>query len=162
MPYPTLQDFLADLESKDQLRRVSEKVSPILEIAEIADRVSKSDTPAPSKHAQRTDPRHAHLGGRGLLFDSVEGSSIPLTINAYGSYRRVEMALGCEAGGFGELAERIGEVIKPEPPLGLVGKVKKGLELVKLASYAPKIGKGGICQEIVKTGSDIDLFCPRP
>ncbi|MFP4554996.1 MAG: hypothetical protein ACLFRT_14205, partial [Actinomycetota bacterium] len=80
-----------------ELRRVTAEVSPLLEISEITDRVSKSPAARASDHAPAFDPRHAELGGHALLFENVQGADVPLLINAFGSYRRMEMALGCEA-----------------------------------------------------------------
>ena len=41
-----LKQFIAALEAKDELMRVSIEVDPVLEITEIADRVSKTHGPA--------------------------------------------------------------------------------------------------------------------
>ena len=91
--YETTQDFINALDRAGELRRIKAPVSPVLEITEIADRVSKSRAPhLGSKGSQRTDPRQCHLGGSALLFENVAGSDIPVLINAWGSYRRVEMA----------------------------------------------------------------------
>ena len=158
MPYTTLRDYVAALESAGELSRVTAPVSPILEITEIADRVSKSAAPSVSPTASQTDPRHHTNGGKGLIFENVEGSKVPLGINLFGSYRRVEMALGCEDGGYEALADRVESLIKPEPPTGIMEKMQKGLELAKVASYAPKTVKKGLCQEVVKTGDEVDLF----
>jgi len=130
----------------------------MLEVTEIADRVSKSPAARESENAKTFDPHHHALGGKALLFENVEGSKMPLLINGFGSYRRMEMALDCEAGGFEALASRVEELVKPEPPTGIMEKVKKGLELAKIASFAPKVVKSGACQEVVKTGDQIDLF----
>jgi 4-hydroxy-3-polyprenylbenzoate decarboxylase len=161
--YENLRDFADALSRAGELKRISAPVSPVLEIAEITDRVSKSAAPnPPSESARRNDPRHAHLGGRALLFENVEGSDIPVLINAYGSYRRTEMALGCHdaghtPGGFDALAEKVGKLVKPEPPPTLLAKLQKIPELLELAKIPPKRVKSGICQEVVKTGPDIDL-----
>jgi 4-hydroxy-3-polyprenylbenzoate decarboxylase len=157
--YPTLRDFINALDSAGELHRVRAKVSPLLEITQIADRVSKSDAPHVSPHAMKTDPRHAHFGGKALLFENVEGSGLPLAINTFGSYHRMEMALGVtEAGGFDGLAEKVSRLIKPEPPTGLIEKMKKGLELAKIAGFAPKVVRTGLCQQVVKTGEQVNLF----
>lgn len=156
--YPTLRDFLEALEQAGELQRVSAKVSPLLEITEIADRMSKSPAAHVSEHARSFDPQHAHLGGKALLFENVEGSSVPLAINVFGSYRRMEMALGCTDGGFESLAAILAKLIKPEPPIGLIEKLKKIPELVKIASYPPKVVSTGICQQVVKTDAQVDLF----
>ena len=158
MGYATLQDFLEALDAAGELRRVEAEVDPILEISAIADRVSKTAAPNASEPARRFDPARAHLGGPALCFDRVKGSKMPLAINLFGSYRRMEMALGCTEGGFGQLAERIEQLIKPQPPAGLIDKMKKGLELAKIASFAPKIVKSGLCQEVVLKGDQINLL----
>lgn len=162
MTYPTLRDFVRALDKAGELHRVTTRVSPILEISRIADLISKSAAPTVSPAAQKTDPRFAHLGGKALLFENVEGSAFPVAINVYGSYRRMEMALGCDStsggGGFEALAEKVERLVKPEPPTGLMDKMKKGLEMAKLASFAPKYARTGACQEVVHTGDDVDLL----
>ena len=158
MSYGNLQEFVSALESAGELHRISASVSPMLEVTEIVDRVSKSPAARLSAHAKAFDPHHHALGGKALLFENIEGAKFPLLINAFGSYRRMEMALGCEDGGFEALAARVEALVKPEPPTGLVQKMKKGLELAKIASFAPKVVKSGACQEVVKTGDEIDLF----
>jgi 4-hydroxy-3-polyprenylbenzoate decarboxylase len=167
--YETMRDFVAALERAGELKRIAAPVSPVLEVAAIADRVSKSPAPhLPSASARRTDPRHHARGGHALLFENVEGSDIPVLINAFGSYRRMEMALGCNdagpgaaaghtPGGFDALAERLGRLIKPEPPPTLLAKLQKLPELLELARIPPKRVKTGICQQVVRTGKDVDL-----
>lgn len=156
--YAGLQEFLKALDQAGELKRISVEVSPILEITEIVDRISKSSAANVSEHAREFDPLHADLGGHALLFENVTGSKFPLAINTLGSYKRMEMALGTTDGGFEALAKTIGLLVKPEPPTGLMAKMKKGLELAKIASFAPKYVKSGICQQVVKTGNDVNLF----
>ena len=158
MPYPTLRDFVTALDSAGELHRIKAPVSPMLEITEITDRVSKSPAPSTSPVAAVTDPKHHQLGGKALLFENVTDSDIPLSINTLGSYRRMEMALGCEQGGFEGLAERIEALLKPEPPVGIMEKMRKGLELAKVASFAPKVVRSGLCQQVVHEGDAVDLF----
>lgn len=160
--YATLRQFVEALDAAGELHRITASVSPLLEVAEIADRVSKQPAPRQSEAASRFDPKHHQLGGKALLFENVEGAAMPLLINAMGSYRRMEMAIGCTDGGFEAVAERVQRLVHPEPPSGLLGKLKKLPELAKIASYPPRVVKGGACQEIVQTrdgnGPDPDLF----
>jgi len=167
MPHATLQDFVAAIERAGELKRIAAPVSSVLEVAEITDRVSKSPAANPSNHASAFDPLYRGQGGHALLFENVqtpEGpASVPLLINAFGSYRRTEMAFGVEGdephgGGFDGLAKRVEELVKPEPPARLMDKVKKGLELAKIAGLPPKVVKSGVCQEVVKTGDEVNLF----
>src|ERR1041385_8099602 len=141
MPYSDLQSFIAALDAADQLRRVRAEVDPVLEVAAIADRVSKS--PAPVGWVPKTDPVHGRQGGHGLLFERVKGSSIPVAINLFGSYERMRTALGCED--FEALAARVQKLVKPEPPTSFMEKMKMLPELAKIAGYSPKHVKRGIC-----------------
>ncbi len=154
MAYSDLRAFVEDLEAKDQLRRIQAKVDPVLELAEIADRVMKSPSPEGSAGAPETDPVHGGKGGRALLFENVIGSNLPVLINAFGSYARVRMALGCDD--LEALAQRVQQLIKPEMPTTLMAKMKKLPDLIKLAGFGPKVVKRGICQEVVHT-DDADL-----
>lgn len=163
MTYPNLQSFVEALEAAGELQRISVPVSSMLEVAEIADRVCKSPAISTSENAWAFDPHHCGLGGRALLFENVQtpegAAKFPLLINAFGSYRRMEMAMGCVDGGFDGLAERVASLVKPEPPSSLMEKIRKGVELAKVAGQAPpKVVKSGVCQEVVKAGDDIDLF----
>jgi 4-hydroxy-3-polyprenylbenzoate decarboxylase len=158
--YPTLRDFLAALEQAGELHRVRAAVTPKLEVAQIADRVSKSPAAHASAYARAFDPDGCGLGGKALLFENVEGSKFPLAINVFGSYHRMEMALGCAGpggGGFEALAGRITKLLRPEPAPTLLDKLKKLPELARLASYPPRVVGRGACQEIVKTGAEVDL-----
>jgi 4-hydroxy-3-polyprenylbenzoate decarboxylase len=160
MAHANLQDFVEALERAGELHRIKTQVSPLLEVTEIADRVSKSPAAHVSENARHFDPLHVGLGGKALLFENVQGSKFPLLINSMGSYHRMEMALGCHgpAGGFEALAEQVEALVKPEPPGSMMEKLKKGLELAKVASYAPKVVSGGACQEVVKLGDEVNLF----
>jgi len=125
MAYNDLQQFIDALDAAGELKRITAPVSATLEISAIADRVSKSPCPHVSEHARKFDPQHCELGGSALLFEQVEGAKFPLLINAFGSYHRMEMALGCEEGGFEQVATRLEDLVKPQPPVGLIEKVKK-------------------------------------
>src|SRR6478609_7371562 len=73
--YDGLNAFIDVLERRRELVRIRQIVDPHLEIAEIADRTMKA-------------------GGPALLFERPKGSRFPLLINAYGSRRRMSLALG--------------------------------------------------------------------
>lgn len=162
--YERTRDFVTALEQAGELHRVSARVSPVLEVAAIADRVSRMAARHPgSPSSKRNDPRFFGLGGPALLFENVEGSSMPLLINGWGSYRRMEMALGCHdgghtPGGFDALAGRIGSLVKPQPPSSLGELVAKAREFLPLLRIPPRRKGGqGPCQEVIHTGDQIDL-----
>src|ERR1041384_5945169 len=138
MAYDSFQDFLGRLEREKELLHVSEPVSTVLEITEIADRVMKSPN-----------------GGRALIFDHPTGYDIPVAINTFGSRKRMSMALGVED--FEDIACEIEDLIKPEVPTGFMAKLKMLPKLGRLAGASPKTVSSGICQEVVQAGEDIDL-----
>ena len=74
MAYSGLTGFIDDLIKRDELRMIKIFINPELEITEITDRVTKS-------------------GGKALLFENT-GTDFPLLINAYGSDKRMAMAIG--------------------------------------------------------------------
>jgi 4-hydroxy-3-polyprenylbenzoate decarboxylase len=78
MAYRSLRAFIDVLEQAGELVRIKTFVDPVLEIAEITDRVSK--TPDRNK---------------ALLFENT-GTDFPLLINSMGSERRMCIALGIE------------------------------------------------------------------
>ena len=140
MAYADLRAYISRLESEHELVRVRRRVSPELEITEIADRTVKS-------------------GGPALLFEDVEGSDAPVLINHYGSLRRMAMALGLER--LDEIGIQIESLLQTEPPGGFLDKLRMLPKLAKLASAFPKTVKSGPCQEVVKQGEDASLdFLP--
>ena len=140
MKYPSLIEFIERLEIDGELLRIKESVSPILEIAEITDRVSKK-------------PR----GGKALLFENVEGSSMPVLINAFGSTKRMNLALGVH--NIEDIAKRIESYIKIPPPTTLLEKAKLLPMLLQAAQFPAKLVQPAHppCQEVVHLNDDIDL-----
>ncbi|MDT5028707.1 MAG: 4-hydroxy-3-polyprenylbenzoate decarboxylase, partial [Micromonosporaceae bacterium] len=135
-PYPDLKDYLSALEAAGELHRVKAPVDPTLEISEIVTRTVRAKGPA-------------------LLFERPTRGDMPLAINIFGSPRRMAMALGVDD--VNEIGARIGELIKPELPVGW-GGIREGLgKLMMLKSVPPKKVKSAACQEVVYKGTDVDL-----
>src|SRR4051812_45625016 len=136
MAYRDFQQFLDVLESKGELKRIKEPVSPALEITEIADRVMKSAGPAllfenvvgPPHRLGTPDPMSAVMGHPGLREQGVgeRGQEIrfsyPVAINTMGSRKRMSLALSCDD--FEEHADRIASLLKPELPKGKIETLK--------------------------------------
>ena len=140
MPYHSLRDFIDRLENENELVRIKDHVSPILEITEITDRVSKQPG-----------------GGKALLFENVEGSNIPVLINAFGSSKRINMALGVRD--IEKIPNDIDKYLKINPPSSLLEKVKLLPMLLEAAAFPPKMvsSRQASCQEVVLKGDDVDL-----
>ena len=140
MPYRDLREFIAFLESKGDLRRVSAPVSPELEITEIAHRLLRADGPA-------------------LLFENVIGYDMPVAINLFCSERRMNWALKVEDAD--DLAVRLGsmiDMVQGGPPQGMLNKLRTLGRLVHVGSFQPKIVSNPPCQQVVLTGEDVDLY----
>ncbi len=129
--FDSLREYVESLEKVGQLRRIRTKVSVDLEIAEILRRVMyKNEGPA-------------------ILFENVEGFKIPVLGNAFGSLRRLKMALDME--NFEEIGERMTTLTKLKIPHGLLNKVKMLPKLSEISNYGPKSTSSGPVTEIVQT-----------
>ena len=138
MAYKNQQQFIDALERAAELVRIKSYVNPKLEMAEITDRMSKQPG-----------------GGKALLFEN-SGYEFPVLMNAYGSEKRMCMALGVEH--LDDVARQIEELFKllASPKEGIIDKLKLLPKLNQFASWMPKVRSGrGECQEIVMAPPDI-------
>ncbi|MGN6476471.1 MAG: UbiD family decarboxylase domain-containing protein, partial [Flavipsychrobacter sp.] len=138
MAYKSLEAFIEALDKAGELVRIQTFVDPVLEIAEIADRVSK--TPDRNK---------------ALLFENT-GTEFPLLINGMGSDRRMCMALGVND--LDDVARDIENLLKTmsAPKNGILEKLAMLPQLSKFASWMPKVVSGhGACQEVVMQNPDL-------
>jgi 4-hydroxy-3-polyprenylbenzoate decarboxylase len=143
MAYKNQQEFIKALEAAGELVRIRTFVDPRLEIAEITDRVSKS--------VLAGQP----LGGKALLFEN-SGTGFPVLMNAYGSERRMCMALGVRH--LDDTTREIESLFKllSGPKEGLLEKLKLLPKLSQFASWMPAVRTGrGECQEVVMATPDI-------
>ena len=137
MPYNSLFDFVQVLERTGELRRIAHPVKAELEIAEIADRVMKS-------------------GGPALLFENVIGKQIPVLINAFGSSKRMALALGVSD--IEAIAGEIAKLIQTKPPKSFKDKFQLLGQLIKLAGIPPKVVNDGACREIIHREPDLNIL----
>ena len=144
MGYADLREFVKKLEKEGELRRVKAEVDPVLEITEVVQR-------AQSQPGTKGIP-----GGVALLFEKPKGSRYPLLINAFGSERRMELAL--EVDKLDDVAARIRGFMDMQTPQGLFDKIKMLPKLAELGSFFPKTVKDGPCKEVVRKGSDVNLL----
>jgi 4-hydroxy-3-polyprenylbenzoate decarboxylase len=139
MAYRSLREFVDKLDAAGELVRIKTFVDPVLEIAEITDRVSK--TPDRNK---------------ALLFENT-GTEFPLLINSMGSERRMCMALGVND--LDQVARDIEDLFKKltGPKNGLLEKLAMLPQLSKFSSWMPKVVSGrGACQEVLMDKPDLD------
>ncbi len=139
MQYRDLRDFLAQLEHRGLLRRISVEVSPRLEMTEICDRTLR-------------------VGGPALLFERPSGHDIPVLGNLFGTPERVALALGQDsAADLREVGRLLAALKEPDPPRGLREAWEKLPLFRKVLDMAPREIRGAPCQKIVLEGRDVDL-----
>jgi 4-hydroxy-3-polyprenylbenzoate decarboxylase len=137
LAYDDLRDWIKALDRAGELRRVRTEADPILEITEIADRVSKS------RDKQGT------IGGKALLFENVKGyPGSRLLINQFGSAQRMRLALEVDA--LDEIAERIRGFMDVKSPQGFLDKVKMLPMLAEMGRFFPRAVPTGPCKEVIK------------
>ena len=136
----SLSDYISLLEREGELVRIAAPVSPVEEIAEITDRVSKMPG-----------------GGKALLFENT-GTEFPVLTNMFGSARRMALALG--VGSLGELSERVGGLLRQAmaPRPSFADKLRALPLLAGMSRWFPRTVSGrGECQQVVRTGVEASL-----
>jgi 4-hydroxy-3-polyprenylbenzoate decarboxylase len=134
-----LREFIAELEKRGDLVRVTEEIDPKLEMTEIADRTLRG-------------------GGPALIFENPKGSQIPVLANLFGTEKRVALGMGEESV---EALRDVGELLaylrQPDPPKGFRDLVDKAPLLKKIMTMGPNVVKNPPCQKEVYSGEDVDL-----
>ena len=139
MKYRDLRDFLDQLESRGQLKRIRAEVDPHLEMTEICDRTLRA-------------------GGPALLFENPKGHRIPVLGNLFGTPERVALGMGEESvSALREVGVLLSQLKEPEPPQGMKDAWDKLPVFRRVLDMAPKLVKGAVCQRHVLEGDSVDL-----
>jgi 4-hydroxy-3-polyprenylbenzoate decarboxylase len=129
--------FIAELDRRKELARISAPIDPHLEIAAVVDRACK-----------------APAGGPALLFEQPSGHQMPVAANLYGSMARICLALGVET--LDELAHEIEALTTPPMPRGFMDALKLMPLVNRLTDLMPKTVKDAPCQEVVRMDGGLD------
>ncbi len=139
MKYKDLRDFIKQLESRGQLKRIQAAVNPHLEMTEICDRTLKAAGPA-------------------LLFENPVGHDIPVLGNLFGTPERVALGMGEESvSALRDVGKLLASLKQPEPPKGVKDALSKLPVLKQVLNMAPRKVKQAPCQSNVIEGDDVDL-----
>src|SRR5215831_12472329 len=137
LPFDDLRQWIAALDRAGELKRIQTEADPILEIAEITDRVSKG-------RDAKGNP-----GGPALLFQNCKGhSGSQLLINQFGSDARMKMAMGVNS--YNEIAARIRMFMDMKSPQGFLDKLKMLPLLTEAGKFFPRTVSTGPCKEVIK------------
>lgn len=138
-----LREFIALLEKKGELKRITTEVDPYLEVTEICDRTLRA-------------------GGPALLFENPKGSKIPLLANLFGNTRRIALAMGQEdLKGLRDVGHLLAFLKEPTPPKGWKDLWQNLPAYKQVLNIAPDVKKKGPCQDVVIEEADVDLsFLP--
>jgi 4-hydroxy-3-polyprenylbenzoate decarboxylase len=141
--YTDLRDFLKLLESRGELKRITEPVSPHLEMTEIADRVLRAAGPA-------------------LLFETPRHGDrqwdIPVLANLFGTPERVALGMGEDSvQALREVGKLLAYLKEPEPPRGLRDAWEKWPVLKQVLNMAPRVVGNPACQQQVVEHDAVDL-----
>ena len=143
MQYTDLRDFMTQLETMGELKRIRQPISPALEMTEIGDRTLRK-------------------GGPALLYENVVHAGkkydYPVLANLFGTPRRVALGMGAqdvsELRAIGQLLSNLKE---PQPPAGLKEIGKLGEMAKAVWDMRPKMEKHAAVHEIILEGDDVDL-----
>ena len=138
LAYDDLRQWIKALDKAGELKRIREEVDPILEIAEITDRASKSGK------------RGGTPGGPALLFENVKGyRGSSVLMNQFGSERRMKLAL--EVDSLDDIAGRIRAFMEIKSPEGFLEKFKMLPMLAEVGKFFPKTipAKDAACKEVI-------------
>ena len=150
MAYDDLREWIHALDKHKELKHIRHEVDPILEMAEIADRVAKSGAPGGAPARNPGGLQGYAPGGPALLFENVKGyPGAKVLMNQFGSQRRMCMALGVDS--LDEIANRIQELMNLRSPEGFLDKIKMLPMLADLGKFFPKLvaAKDAPCKQVI-------------
>ena len=138
--YKDLREFIAELEQRGDLVRITTEVDPNLEMTEIADRTLRA-------------------GGPALLFENPKGYSTPVLANLFGTEQRVALGMGEEeVSALRDIGELLAYLRQPDPPKGMRDLVDKAPVLKQVLNMGPSTVRNPPCQYHAKTGDEVDLY----
>lgn len=137
MPIEHLSDFLDELAERGELIRVNAEVSSQHELAAVARRAA------------------AEPGSPAVLFDQVDGQSIPVVAGLFSTPQRTCRVFDVDA--LDEIAERISAVVQPDLPSGWLETLQLVPRLAEITRWPVNTVETAVVQQVVHMGSDVDL-----
>ena len=144
MQYTDLRDFMSQLEQQNLLKRISQPISPVLEMTEIGDRTLRQAGPA-------------------LLYENVVHGdkcyAMPVLANLFGTTQRVAMGMGAEdISELRAIGQLLANLKEPQPPAGLKEIGKLGEMAKAVWDMRPKMEKHAAVHEMILEGDAVNLY----
>lgn len=140
MRYKNLRDFIALLEERGELKRISQEIDPYLEMTEISDRTLRA-------------------GGPALLFENPKGFNMPVLCNLFGTPKRVAMGMGQEdVSALRDVGKLLAFLKEPEPPKGFKDLWSTLPQYKQVLNMPTKVLSKADCQQRVLSGDEVDLY----
>lgn len=137
--YHDQREFLHALELAGDLKRITQPISPQLEVTEVCHRTLKQDGPA-------------------LLFENTGQGNIPVIGNLFGSTRRIAQAIGLKDNrDLREIGQQLAFLKAPALPTSIADAINKLPQFHRLAHVSPELVENPPCQQVVIEGDDVDL-----
>lgn len=134
--FKDIRQFVAYVEKRGLLRRISVPVNCEFEIAQVTNRTAQMSG-----------------GGPALLFENVIGSTVPVLTNLLGSAQRLTWSLSLNS--LKELDQHLSSLLQPTAPQDWSEKLFRLGETSYFTRYEPRVIKVGVCQEVVHTNADV-------
>jgi 4-hydroxy-3-polyprenylbenzoate decarboxylase len=139
MKFDDLRDFIAQLEEKGLLKRITQEIDPYLEMTEISDRTLRA-------------------GGPALLFENPKGYDIPVLTNLFGTTQRVALAMGKDnVAALKEVGQWLAYLKEPEPPKGIKALWEKLPVFKQVLNMPTKKVRNPLCQQVIMQDEQVDL-----
>jgi 4-hydroxy-3-polyprenylbenzoate decarboxylase len=139
MQYRDLRDFMKFLESEGKLIKVSQSISPDLEMTEFCSKVLKN-------------------GGPAVLFTNPTGYKVPVLGNLFGTTERVALGMGKkDLSELRSLGVFLSTLKEPQPPKGFKDAWDKIPMIKQLYNMLPKVISRAPVHEVIIDEHDIDL-----
>ena len=133
-----LRAFLQELESHQQLRRISEPVSENLEVTDLC-------------YHSLTQ------GGPALWFENLKDGPLQMVGNLFGTADRIAMAIGRPKEELRHLGEELARFRQPRVPTNLAQAITALPDVARLRYVNPRLITDPPCQEVVLEGGAVDL-----
>ena len=138
MKYQDLRDFLALLEQRGELKRITQEIDPVLEMTEIADRTLRA-------------------GGRRCCLKTRRATACRCCATCLARRSAWQWVWAEEVSALREVGKLLAFLKEPEPPKGFRDLFDKMPQFKQVLNMPTKRLRNAPCQEEIFSGDEVDL-----